>query len=289
MTINKPKLVLELIILIGLLIYSAITVMIPTYHKMFGSSDKFINTNKYESFIEFKVGEANFGLVLNKNKEVYHILYFDEAAICLYNQNIENNEIDIVSNQIIRRLIENDYLKTNTIITITKYNNKYYNDVKKSFITYLNKYKLNNQIIEDENNLIDKAKTISQEKIDSDANALTVLDLYSKEIIDNKENDKTIKEEISEHDAKSYANRVYIKIENYINKNNIINLEKNNKEYDITTIKGDDKGIIYPTENSYYYIKNSKVYAYIEIKGLNNIYNYCYNGSIDDYQKGECK
>ena len=45
MKINKKRILLELLILIGLLIYSFYTVVIPNYHKMFGSSDKFINTH----------------------------------------------------------------------------------------------------------------------------------------------------------------------------------------------------------------------------------------------------
>ena len=289
MKINKARIILELLILIGLLIYSVFTIMIPMYHRMFGSSDKLINTSKYESFVEFKVGETNFGIVLNKNKKVYHILYFDPSASCLYNQNIENNSIDAAINQIIRRLIANDYLKTDTIITITKYDDIYYNEVKETLINYLKKYSLYNQIIEKENNLINKANIFSNEKINSNSDALLLLDIYSKEIIDATENSKEIKNEITEHEAKMYANKVYIKIEKYMNKNNIKEIEKNNKEFDITTISGDENEIFYPTENSYYYIKNSKVYAYIEIKGLSNVYGYCYNGSIDDYMKGECK
>ena len=289
MKINKYRILLEIVILIVLLIYSFNKVVVPNYHKIFGSSDKFINTSKYESMVEFKIGETNFGLVLNNKKEVYHILYFDKTSTCLYNQDIENNSIDIVSNQIIRRLIENDYLKNNTEITLIKYNDKYYNDVKKTFIEYLNKYKLNNNIVEKENKLITKANSVSSEKTDSDSNALVTLDLYSKEVVDNYLNNNNKVEEITEHQAKLYANQVYIKIEKYMNDKNIKDQDKDNKDYLITKISGDSSNNYYPTENSYYYIKNSKVYAYIEIKGLNNIYSYCYNGSIDDYEKGECK
>ena len=289
MKINKPRVILEAIIVIGLLIYTFITISLPGYKEMFGSSDKFISTKKYVSLVEFKIGETNFGIVLNNKKEVYHLLYFDKTASCLYNQNIENNSIDVVSNQIIRKLIYNNYLKEDTEITITKYNDKYYNDVKNTFITYLNKYHLNNKIIEKEDNLINKAKSISDDNIDSEDYALMTLDLYSKNIIDEEASDKTIKEDFTEKEAKTYMNTIYIKIEKHMNDNNIKNLEKNNKEYDITKISGDNNKTIYPTENSYYYIKNSKVYAYIEIKGLNNTYSYCYNGSIDDYVRGECK
>ena len=289
MRINKPRIILEVLIVIGLLIYSFTTIVIPNYHKIFGSSDKFINTSSYTTMIEFKIGETNFGIVLNNKKEVYHILYFDQTSTCLYNQDIENNNIDIVSNQIIRRLIENDLLKANSEITIIKYNNKYYKDVKKSFINYLNKYHLNNVIKEEDNKLIEKAKSVSSDNIDSDSYALVTLDLYSKEVVDNYLNNKTITEEITEKEAKTYSNQVYIKIEKYMNDNNIKEQDKNSKEFDITKISGDNNSKIYPTENSYYYIKNSKVYAYIEIKGLNNSYSYCYNGSIDEYMKGECK
>ena len=286
---SKPRIILEVIIVIGLIIYSFIKVSLPNYNKIFGSSDRLISTKKYASLVEFKIGETNFGIVLNNKKEVYHLLFFDETSSCLYNQNIENNSIDIVSNQIIRLLIENNYLKNDTIITITKYNNKYYEDVKKEFITYLNKYHLNNEIIEDQNTIINKAKSISNEEYDSNKSALLMLDLYSKEVIDSSSYEEQTIEEITEKDSKRYANKVYITIEKYMNDNNIKELEKGNKEFDITKVPGDERGLYYPTENSYYYIKNSKLYAYIEIKGLNNIYSYCYNGSIDEYMKGECK
>lgn len=288
MKINKKRLLLELIILIGLLIYGTKTIIIPNYYKMFGSSDKFINTTKYKSLVEFKIGETNFGIVIDNKKEVYHLLYFDKTSTCLYNQNIENNNIDIVSNQIIRILINNNLLKNDTKIILTKYEDDYFNDVKNSFTKYLEKYQLDNKIIEENNDLINKAKTISSEKIDSNSYALIVLDLYSKELVDQGK-DTIITEELTETNSKTYINNIYKKIENYMESNNINDLEKNNDKLDITTIPGDKNGNYYPTNNSYYYIKSRKVYAYIEIKDLNNTYSYCYNGSIDDYIKGECQ
>ena len=286
MKINKPKLLLEIIIFIGLLIYVVITIVIPRYNEIFGSSDKFINTRKYKSLVEFKVGETNFGIILDKDYTVYHILYFDNTSICLYNQDLENNNLDSTSNQIIRKLIENNYLKVDTPILITTYEDEYSKKAITVFKKYLNKYKLKNKISYTKNDLITKAKSVSQDSITSDSYALVILDLYSKDMINNNE---TKVEDITEKQAKEYTNNVYKKIEIFMYDSNIKDLKDNNEELDITKIPGDESKIYFPTKNSYFYIKNSKVYAYIEINDLNNTYGYCYNGSIDDYQKGVCK
>ena len=44
---------------------------------------------------------------------------------------------------------------------------------------------------------------------------------------------------------------------------------------------------IYPTENSWYYIKDYQVYAYIELEGDHN-YSYCFSGSLENVKKGKC-
>ena len=288
MKVNKYRIILEVVILIGLLIYAFYNYMLPNYNKIFGSSDKFINTSKYVDFIEYKIGDTDFGIVLDKNKKIYHLIYFDKNSIVLYNKNIENNDIDVVNNQIIRNLIENDLLKKDSNITLIKYNDKYYNEVYKSFNKYLNKYHLNNNINKDNNKLINKAKTISNENIDSDSYALFVMDLYSKELVDNNKNNKE-KKDLTKEEAKEYTNNIYKKIEKFMNTNNIDNLDKNNDKLNLTEVAGDKDNIYKATKNSYFYIKTRKVYAYIAIRDLNNTYSYCYNGSIDDYVEGECK
>ena len=289
MKTNKIQLIIEIVFFIILMIYGTVTIFIPNYKKAFGSSDKFINTSKYKSMVEFKIDQTNFALILDKNYNVYQILYFDETSYCLYNQNIENNKIDIAINQIIRRLIKNNCLKSDSNIILTTYENNYSKKVIKTFKKYLNKYSINTDFTINNNSLIKKAKSLSEEDIDSDSYALFVLDLYSKDLIEIVKTTSKEIDNITEKQARIYANNVYKKIELFMDTNNIKNLEKNNKKLIISEIAADQDELYFPTNNSYFYIKNSKVYAYIEINDLSNTYSYCYNGSIDNYQKGECK
>ena len=287
---NKIQFIIEIIILIGLIIYFIINVSIPKYKSTHGSSESLLNTSKYKSLVEFKIGETNFGLFLDNEGKVYHLLFLEKNSLCLYNQYIENNDLDVAYNIIIRRLILDNYLKTDTNITIIKYNDFNYDKVKSTFNEYLNKYHLNIVVNEETNTIINKAKSLSEETINTKEDALNELDSYSRFIIDNNEIVREEEKEIlDEKIAKTYINNIYKDIEKYMNLNDIKNQSKEETTLDITKVSGDEKGIYYPTLNSYFYIKNSKVYAFIEIKDKENIYSYCYNGSIDEYEKGECK
>jgi hypothetical protein len=54
-------------------------------------------------------------------------------------------------------------------------------------------------------------------------------------------------------------------------------------------IPADDEFKYYPSINSWYYVNDKKVYAYIEfVIDDNNIKSYCYNGSIDLVKEGVC-
>ena len=287
---ERLRFIIEILIVIGLIIYFTIKISIPGYKSTHGSSDNLLNTSRYKSLIEFKIGETNFGLIIDDKGKTYHLLFFDKTSLCLYNQNIENNDIEVVSNQIIRRLISNNYLKTTSNITITKYNDFYYDKTRNSFENYLNKYHINIAMKEEKNTIINKAKSLSKERITTNKEALNELDSYSRYIIDNNEIEKVEeKESLDDILAKTYINNIYKSIEKYKDSNDIKNQSKEESTLDMTKIPGDEKGNYYPTSYSYYYVENSKVYAYIEIKDKQNIYSYCYNGSIDKYEKGECK
>lgn len=288
---NRIKFIIEILLLIGLVIYFTITVSIPNYKNNHGSSENILNISKYKSLIELKVGETNFGIVLDNKGKVYHLLFFEKNSLSLYNKNIENNNLDVVFNIIIRRLILDDYLKSDTNITMIKYNDFYYDKAKTTLEEYLNKYHLNIVINEEINTIENKARSLSDEIISSKEDALNELDSYSIYIIDNNEIEQEEKEleVLDEKHAKTYINNIYKSIEKHKNLNDIKNQSQKESNIDITKIPGDEKETYFPTSNSYFYIKNSKVYAFIEIKDKGNIYSYCYNGSIDEYEKGECK
>ena len=107
-------------------------------------------------------------------------------------------------------------------------------------------------------------------------------------IRDRDNNDKEETVVLSKTNSRTLSDNVYKKIENYIIDNNISNLDKDNDKLLITLIPADTSNKYYPTSNSWYYIKDKKVYAYIELNEAGNYYRYCYKGSIDDIKEGAC-
>ena len=216
--------------------------------------------------------------------------------MCLYNKNIENNQIPTTIKEIIKHLIQNDYLKQYDTITITKYKNNSYQDIKKSIQDELTRLQLDLTLIENENTLTEKAKQLDLTGED-DKTILRQLNIYSQDIIRknknnvNKKDNQTItnnKENLTEEKAQEYIENVYKKIANYTKENNSINQEITSNILPITLIPADQSGTYYPSEKSWYYIENGQIYAYINLKTPTTNYSYCYQGSINIYKKGEC-
>lgn len=290
---KKLLIILEILIIIGASLYYILKEVIPEYKSSIGSSDRFIKTSDYKNMIEFNIdNKVNFALVINEEKKIYHIMFFNEDAVCLYNKNIENSSISDGFNKITQLLIENGYLTSNSIIKVTKYDDYYYDEFKSSLSLILTKYKLNTNFIEDSSTLNVKADVLELNvNMEADNESiLRALDTYSKEFcrIEKNVSKKDSKQELDEGSSRKYINNVYKKIEDYINKNNISFLDRDNTELVINMIPADNNLEYYPSSNSWYYVSDGKVYAYIEIIDNDKSYSYCYNGSIDLSKKGEC-
>ena len=278
--------IITILIIIALLVYYLITNSIPEFKKTFGSSDKIIKTSEYENLVNVNINNnINFGLVINNKKEIYHIYFYEDNSLILYNQNIENNKFNKALDKVVVKLIENDYLKEGATITLTKYNTKYYNDLKNSLMKVLNKYKVHVTLKEETSDILSLAAAYELDDTDQ-TKILLELDLLLKN--QTKINKEEQKEEITEKDLKKYCNNIYMSIESYQKDNRIINEEKNKNKLDITKISALEGKNIFPTKDSYYYIKDSKVYAYIKIEFDAKSAEYCYNGSIDEYKVGVC-
>ncbi len=295
---NKKIITLiEAIVIIIITILSVCFKFYPEYKKTQGSSDSFLDVENYKDIVELSINQApNFALITNNNNEVASIFFFDEASLCLYNKNIENNQIPTTIKEIIKHLIQNDYLKQYDTITITKYKNNSYQDIKKSIQDELTRLQLDLTLIENENTLTEKAKQLDLTGED-DKTILRQLNIYSQDIIRknknnvNKKDNQTItnnKENLTEEKAQEYIENVYKKIANYTKENNIINQEITSNILPITLIPADQSGTYYPSEKSWYYIENGQIYAYINLKTPTTNYSYCYQGSINIYKKGEC-
>ena len=292
--LNKKALfILELLLIVMGLLYFTIKDAIPAYKSNFGSSDKFINTSKYKNLIEVRIdNRINFGLIINDSNKIYGILFFDKNSICLYNQNIENKDLEKSLDKIITILIENNYLKANSIIDIIRYNDEDYRKFI-SEVTVLNsKYKINPIINELENSLEVKGKELGLSG-STDNEILQSLDFYSKQLVSNfKNNISNNKKDssliLTTLNSRTLSDNVYKKIENYILVNNLNDLDKGNNLLIITSIPADSSDTYYPTSNSWYYTKNKKTYAFIELCDGSNCYRYCYNGTIDAVKEGTC-
>ena len=82
------------------------------------------------------------------------------------------------------------------------------------------------------------------------------------------------------------ADHVYQKLSTYAKE--VSNQEKNSPNLLITDIPANAELTLYPTEESWYYIKEHKVYAYINFKLTSKSYDFCYNGSIENIKEGKC-
>ena len=258
---------------------------IPEYKKSIGSSDKFINTEIYNKMYEFNIdNKFNFSIIIDENNNIYHLFFFDKEAACLANKNIENNKLEEGLKKIYIGLIEKDYLTNTSNINIIRYDNK--ENIIYDLVSNLNRfYNIKGSI-----NIVDSTieNKINELKLESVPESyLKDLDLYSKEYIRLTKNVVLSKEESI--NTREYSDNVYSKITNYMNKNGISDLNINDTTLVINMIPGDEEYKYYPSINSWYYVKDKKVYAYIEfIINDNNVKGYCYEGSIDLVKEGVC-
>ena len=289
---KKIVVVLEILAIVVASIWYIVAEVIPEYKEKFGSSDKFIRPEEYSNMLEFQVDNGiDFAILIDKDTNIFHLMFFDKEAICLYNQNIEGTSLQKGFLSIIKILIENDYLKSTSVITITRYNDQDYEKCKRVFIELLSKYSLNTNVVEKSKTLKEKAEELEIDSF-SDETILKQIDLYSKEFPRLLNNISYQKEQenlkLTEETSKKFTNRVYRKIEEYIEQEQISYLDKNNTALNIQFIAADDHNQYFPSNRSWYYVNDGRVFAYIEIVDGGKQYGYCYQGSIDKSVKGEC-
>ena len=289
---EKVIALIEIVCILVACVLYIIFKVIPEYREEYGSSDKLIQVSNYKNMVEFTIdNKVNFSLVLNKDDVIYHIMFFDKNATCLYNKNIEGKSIDLGIEEVIKILIENDYLKNKSSIVITRYGEDGYSKLKKSLIASLNKYNISDDILENKSTLKEKNSKLKLTDNESDESILRNMDFYSKEftrVSISSTEEKTEDIIFSEDSSRKLANNVYKKIEKYVNENNIKILEKNNTQLVIQMIPADDNGVYYPTDSSWYYVNDKKVYGYIELTDNTKKFGFCYNGSIDFVKNEVC-
>lgn len=284
---------LTIIVLIVIIIVGIFLKGIPELKESLGSSDKFITEKNYDDMVEFDINNnLNFAVVIKSNK-INHIFMFNEQSVILYNQDIENNSIKKSISMITNLLINSNNLTQTSKVTLTSYENKHYNEVKQSFINELKSNNFNNITILEKQTTIEKKVERLEIEYSKKDDLISKLDIYSKNIISSAKTtgntySTTESKSISKEQAKEYANNVYKKLENYVITNNIGEQDRYDTSLPINLIPASSDNTIYPNLDSWYYIKNKQVFAYIAIDTKDQTYSWCYNGGIDNYKEGEC-
>lgn len=285
----KIEFILTILLIIGVLIFK----FIPEYKKSLGSSDSFLDTKNYDGIVEIKINDQPDFILITERDYISAILFFDKKALCLYNQNIENKTIEEGINIIVEQLIKNNYLQSGSTITFAKYTDNSYQRVQAAFKNKLQALKVTVTYAEIQLTLKDKAASLGIEDSNPEE-LLRKLELYSKEIIRYDKNnvseyeDPVIEADLTETTSKELTNNIYRKLEEYAAENKITNQATTSTTLPITLIPATSDGTLFPDATSWYYIKDSKVYAYISLTSNNQTFSYCYQGSIDAYKKGQC-
>ena len=265
---------ITMILLVGVVLFK----FLPEYRQEYGSSDSLIYTD-LSRLVEIKIDGVDFGYAYNDENKVRAIIFFNNNSTVLYNKNIENLSIDEALTKSLNILYNNKMIRENSIITIIKYqedNIDYKTIIEKNLTNKVN-YSYEEQL--SSLNTIKERFNISEEDT---SRIIYKLVLQSKEVARSaKNNDKT--------SYKEYTDNVYRQLVKYKDTNNIYNEEKDNHTIDISLIPADEDLTMFPTPNSYFYINEGMVFAYIEIDIEGNIISYCYNGNINNYDEGVCQ
>lgn len=279
---------LEVVIIIVIVIYLGITKVIPQYQQSIGSSEKLFSFKNYETSVEVNIASGpEFFLIINKNDEVTNIFIENKLASSIVNQDIEGKKIDKAIPEIFQKLIDSNQLDSQ-IINIINYKDSIVCKKIVSLVkTTLEKKSKTTQIIENTSTLQEKAKLLKIEETDDEQilwtlylNSTNIIDSISKELDSNQLN-------IAKESASIYADNIYQKLITYMMNANVQEQDINNTVMPIKYIPGNNENTVYASSNSWYYIKNYKVYAEITIIGKEN-YTFCYMGSIIDKKEGTC-
>lgn len=280
--------VIEVVIIIAIVIYLAITRVIPQYQQSIGSSEKLFSAKNYATSVEVNVASGpEFFLIINKSNEVTNIFIENKLAGPIVNQDIEGKTIEKAIPEIFQKLIDANQIDMQTINIIN------YNDatVSKKIISLVKKTLEENaksaQIVESTSTLQTKAEILKIEETDEEE-ILWTLYLKSTSIIDSlSKNSHSNQSTITKENASIYADNIYQKLITYMMNANVQEQDINNTVMPIQYIPGNNENTIYASSDSWYYIKNYKIYAEITITGTQN-YTFCYMGSTMDKKEGMC-
>ena len=280
---------LEVIIILIIVFYLAITKYWPEYQESLGSSEKLFSATNYYTGIEVKVttGPAFF-LVINKEEIVTNIFLENAEAGSLANQGIEGKNLKTAISSIIQNLIDNNKIIDQPILMINYNDETIFNKAVSSVQETLTENKIALNLIKSTSTLTKKAEEENLEQTEQ-SEILWALYLNSMEIIDDiPTTEQSPQQEISKEAAENYTDTIYQKLITYMMNANVENQQRNDPIMPIQYIPGDTANTIYPTSDSWYYIENYNIYAQISIDSTTQRYTFCYQGTIENKKEGIC-
>lgn len=287
---NKKKLILILIstvCFIGILIAVGINLIKSVMIEL--SDNKLLDTANYLTAVEVD-SEAKFIMFFNKQEQISNIIYLNNKSVdSLYQKDIENKDIATSINLIIDNLNKNGvFTSVKNVILIDYGNDKLFSKVKAEFNKQFINYGISKDISYEVKTLKEEILSLNLKYKNSQSKNLKQLYNYSLDLINNVKNDDFKQEEQNIYEnIDQYALNLYHKIEKYAEK--IENQPKDSQTgIDVTTINAtsDYNNALYALSDSWYYIENYQVYAYIHFEIDNINYDYCFKNG--DYQKNKC-
>lgn len=251
-----------------------------------------LDTDHYQTAVEVN-SNAEFILLFNKKNKVSNIIYLNDQSVeSLYHKKIEGKSIEEAMKLVVENLKNNDIFTDDKNVILINYGNseifsKVEEELNKEFVIY----GINKQITTDKTTLKDKLSDLDLEIKEEQEKNLKALYYHSLDVISRyqKNKESTTQSNIEEENINTYAMNIYNKLLTY--STGITTQSKDDiNGIDITTINatGDYQNELYATSDSWYYIDNSKVYAYIHFNYDNLNYEYCFKGS-NSYSIGNCQ
>lgn len=249
-----------------------------------------LDTDKYLTSIEVK-SKSNFIIFINKKKKISNIIFLNGHSIkSLYKQNIEGKDISKGVELIVDKLKNSNEFNDDSNFQLIDYGNtNIYNEIKTEFNKEFVVYGVDKAILDGKSSLQEKLESLNYNVSNDQKDNLKELYNHSLNMISKYRNMDFEEKQVKEEDISLYASNVYNKLLTY--KGDIITQAKDSiTGIDITTINatGDYQNELYASKDSWYYIENNQVFAYIKFDYNSKIYEYCFKGN-ENYTEGLCQ
>lgn len=271
--------------IVAIIIASVLLVVfkfIPELKADLGSSDTYINVDNYDTIVEINILSGPNFFIITKDDKVTNILFMNELSCVLYNKDIENTDLTTALTKIATILTSNSFVTQESKMQLTTYpKNKNYEKIKQMLTTiYPTAY-----INETTKILVDRVKEL-QISSTTEQNSLYELQLYSKNIVERYKKDYNDSSFIGKTETKQYADQVYSHLKKYSLTHPNQSIDDSSFPIQLIPITSNNN-TFYPSSNSWYYIKNQKVYAYIAFD--KSSFSFCYQGTEQNIKEGECE